>query len=428
MDGGRMAHLRDRQGRHRFAVSFTLSDQTGPVQRSNDFRGTAMKMRVTHLMLALIAAGAWGSTARPVPAPIAPVEEWIDQLGHPDAIRQLAARHKLQRHGEPALAKVQEAARNHPQALVRQRAADVAACIERGEICAIGTGAGYWFNRVAFTPDSRSAVVTGGAVILMDLLDGREVRRGLELQFARLGLALSPRGTHFATGHQNDRFVRIGEIETGKVTQVLQGHQAGVHAVAFAPDGGRLVSGSIDNSLRLWDLKTGKEIRKFAGINDQVRSVDFSSDGKRILSGHAGPKSDFLVRSWDADSGKELASFKGHTGEVNAVFFLPEDKTAVSAGQDGVAIVWDLDRGKKIRRMTHTGGIYGAARSADGKRLLTAGFGDQTVRLWELASGRELKSFPGHGGAALGVAFSPDGLFALSCDARATVRLWCLPR
>jgi hypothetical protein len=38
-----------------------------------------------------------------------------------------------------------------------------------------------------------------------------------------------------------------------------------------------------------------------------------------------------------------------------------------------------------------------------------------------------LKSFGEHGGAALGVAFSRDGRFALSSDARATIRLWRLP-
>jgi WD40 repeat protein len=379
-------------------------------------------------VLPLIAVGAWAPAARPVPAPTAPIDEWIDQLGHPDPARQRAARFKLQRHGEPALAKLRHAAKQHPQPLVRSRAAEVAECIGRGEIMAIGTGTGYWFNRIAFTPDSRCAVVTGGAVILMDLLEGKEVRRDLELQFARRGLALSPSGKQFATGHQGDRLVRIGDVATGKVTQTLAGHQNGVHAVAFSPDGNRLVSGGIDNSLRLWDLKAGKEIRKFPGITDQVCSVDFSGDGKRVLSGHGGPGSGFLVRLWDCDTGKEIAGYKVHSGDVMAVFFLPDGTTVVSASQDGSAVVWDVDRGKEIRRMKHEGGIHGAARSPDSKRLLTAGFGDKTVRLWELASGRELKSFVGHDGAALGVAFSPDGLFALSCDARATVRLWCLPR
>lgn len=369
----------------------------------------------------------FASSANAVPAPPPPIDEWIEKLGHPDAAQRTDAKLKLQRVGEPALAKVQKAAKEHPAQLLRTMAADVAACIQRGEILSIGTGSGYWFNRVAFTDDGRHALVTGGALIIMDLLEAKEVSRDLELQFARSGLSISSDGRQFATGHQGDLLVRIGEVKTGKVTQSLKGHTSGVAAVAFSPNGERLVSGSFDNSLRLWDLKTGKELKQFPGVTDHVRSVDYSADGKRILSGHYGPTTEFLMRLWDVESGKEISRFKAHKQDVTAVFFLPDGKSALSTGMDGVAIVWNLEDGKEIRRMTHTGGIFGAALSTDAKRLLTAGFGDQTVRLWDVASGKELKSFPNHGAAALGVAFSKDGRFALSTDARGTMRLWRLP-
>jgi WD40 repeat protein len=363
------------------------------------------------------------------PAPPPPIDEWIDKLGHADAAKRAEARRNLQRLGEPALAKVQAAADGHPVPAVRQAAAEVADCIRRGEILSVSTGPeGYWFNRVAFLSDGRHALVTGGAVISVDLIDGREVGRDLELQFARPGLAVSADGKRFATGHQNDAIVRVGDAATRRVTQTLHGHRAGVYAVAFSPRADRLVSGGLDGTLRLWDLDTGKELKQFPGIADQVHSVDYSADGRRILSGHFGPKSGFPARLWDVDGGRELATLKGHTREVTVVHFRPDGMTAVSAAMDGAAIVWDLGTGKEVRRMAHPGGIHGAALSPDGKRLLTAGFGDKTVRLWDLEAGRELKSFGGHGGAALGVAFSRDGRLALSTDARATVRLWRLPK
>jgi WD40 repeat protein len=366
--------------------------------------------------------------ARAVPAPAPPIDEWINQLSDANPMKRNEARLKLQRLGEPALDKVRKAAKEHASAAVRQLCGQIADCIERGEILSIGNGANYWFNRVAFTDDGRHALVTGGAVITMDLLDAKEVRRDLELQFARIGLAISRDGKQFATGHQRDNVIHIGEVKTSKVTLNLGGHKDGVHAVAFSPDGDRLVSGSLDGTLRLWDLKTGKEIKQFPGIKDQIRCVDYSADGKQILSGHLGPKSEFLVRLWDVDARKEVRSLKGHAKDVTAVFFRPDGKSAVSTSMDGMAIIWNLEDGKEIRRMTHEGGIYGAALSPDGMRLLTAGFGDQTVRLWDLESGKPLKSFGNHGAAALGVAFSPDGRLALSCDARATVRLWRLPK
>jgi WD40 repeat protein len=383
---------------------------------------------IVRVLLFVALIGAASLPAGAVPAPPPPVSEWIEQLGHTDAQKQKEARLMLQRLGEPALAKLQKAAKDHPQPSVRQAAAQVAACIQRGEILSVGTGVSYWFNRVAFVDDGRHALVTGGALITMDLIEGKEVGRDLELQFARLGLAISSDGKQFATGHQGDLTIRVGDIKSGKVTQTLVGHQGGVHAVAFSPKADRLVSGSLDGTLRLWDLTTGKELRQFAGVTDQIRSVDYSVDGKQILSGHFGPKSEFLVRLWDAYAGKEIRKLKGHEKDVTAVFFHPDGKTAVSTGMDGAAIVWKLENGEVIRRMTHTGGIYGAALSPDGKRLLTAGYGDKAVRLWLLETGALVKSFPDHGAAALGVAFSKDGNLALSCDARATIRLWRLPK
>lgn len=368
------------------------------------------------------------ATAKPVP--VEPVEDWIDQLDHRDAATRFEASRRLKLAGESVLPRVQKAAKEHVNPRVRQRAAEVAACIQRGEILTLGKGTPYWFNRVAFTPRGDHAVVTGGAVIVFDLRTGAEVRRSLELNFARLGLAMSDDGKHFVTGHQHDNVVRLGEVDTGKVIQAFQGHKAGtgINAVALAKSGTQIVSGGADGTLRLWDVKTGRELHQFPGIKDVVRSVDFSADAKRILSGHSGMPSDFLVRLWDADKAQEIRALKGHTRDVTAVFFLADGKSALSTGSDGAGIVWNLDTGKEIRRLNHAGGIYGAALSPDGKRALTAGFGDKTVRLWDIETARELAQFPNHGGAALGVAFSRDGLYALSCDARETVRLWRLPR
>ena len=78
--------------------------------------------------------------------------------------------------------------------------------------------------------------------------------------------------------------------------------------------------------------------------------------------------------------------------------------------------------------MAHDGGVYDAAVSPDGRRALSAGFGDRTVRLWDMKDGRELHRFEGHTTHVLGVAFSPDGRRALSSDAACTLRLWQLAR
>jgi WD40 repeat protein len=373
-------------------------------------------------------ARAGARAAEPAPAE---VSRLIDQLSHDDYRKREEASRRLAGIGEAALAALRQAAVGYPDAEVKARAAALVRQIDkdlRGELLDIvGTNPSYWLNRVAFTPDGKQAVATGGAVILYDLGTGREVNRTLELQYARCGLALTHDGRYFVTGHQHDRVARMGEVRTGKEVRTFEGHTDGVSAVALSPDGKRLVTGGNDKTLRLWDVKTGTELRRFPGVTDMVRSADFSPDGRRVVSGHDGPGSGYLVRLWDADAGKEVRSFAGHTRDVTAVLFTPDGRSILSAGMDGAVILWDVETGKEVRRLAHAGGVRGAAVSPDGRRALTAGFGDRAVRLWDLGTGRELRRLDGHTGGVLGVAFSPDGKRALSSDTQDTLRLWRLP-
>ena len=74
----------------------------------------------------------------------------------------------------------------------------------------------------------------------------------------------------------------------------LQGHSGGVRAVAFSPDGDRIVSGSSDNTLRLWDREGSPIGEPLQGHSDWVWAVAFSPDGDRIVSG----SSDNTLRLW----------------------------------------------------------------------------------------------------------------------------------
>jgi WD40 repeat protein len=373
--------------------------------------------------------------AVPRPGPAADddkeIARLIEQLGNDDVGKRQEAAKKLEALGEPALAALRRASEKHPDVDVRLRAGVVARAIEGerwGEVRHFGSGANYWLNRVAFTPDGKSCVATGGAVIVYDLESGKELRRSLERSFARNGLALSRDGRLFLTGHQDDLVVRVGEVETGKPVQAFVGHKGGVHGVALAPDGVLAVSGGEDRTLRVWEVKTGKEVRQCEDVRTRVRSAAWSADGRYVLTGHFGDGKAGRTCLWDPATGKALRDFVGHTGDVTAVAFVPGGDTVLSGSMDGTLRLWDRESGKELRRMVHKGGAYDVAVSPDGRRALSAGFGDKTVRVWNLADGKLLNAFEGHPGAVLGVAFAPDGRRALSCDSRCTLYLWRLPK
>ncbi len=71
----------------------------------------------------------------------------------------------------------------------------------------------------------------------------------------------------------------------------------------------------------------------------------------------------------------------------------------------------------------HTGAVYGAAFSPDGKYVLTSGV-DGTARLWDVQTGQELRRFAGYTDEERYVAFSPDGKHILTASQDSTARLW----
>jgi WD40 repeat protein len=118
----------------------------------------------------------------------------------------------------------------------------------------------------------------------------------------------------------------------------LRGHQGAVVAVAFSPDGSRIVTGSDDGTARLWDAATGRPVGEPLPHSGAVLAVAFSPGGETILTASR----DGAGRLWDAATCRMLGMPLLHQGPVRAAAFGPDGRTVLTAGEDRSAQLWPV--------------------------------------------------------------------------------------
>ncbi|KAI0743147.1 WD40 repeat-like protein [Daedaleopsis nitida] len=232
------------------------------------------------------------------------------------------------------------------------------------------------------------------------------------------------RDNRFLASGSNDKEIIIWTVDTGDEHMRLEPGVA-IHAVAYTPDGSKLIAGGYDGSLRIWDAQTYALLHTIPKHMAVVTFIIFSPDGRRMATG--GTESECCI--WDvaalgAGQGEPAAVLEGHKGMVCAAAFSADGRRIVTASDDGSSCVWSAESGDALVILhEHTGPVWAVAFAPDSKRV-ASGSSDSTVKVCDSYSGERVLSLEGHDSMINAVEFSPGGKFVASAASDNTVRLW----
>jgi WD40 repeat protein len=286
---------------------------------------------------------------------------------------------------------------------------------------------------VALSPDGNT-FATGSAVdaqggrrhlvTIYDAATGKPLRRGSADRGATLALgalAFSPDGKKLLWGDMDAR-VNLWDLETGMV-QTIKGHKSGGCVVALSPDGRRIASAFRDMTVKLWDVASGGELFTFSSSPNAPNSIAFSPGDGRYLAvgGEAG------VRLWDLSDPRNPreVELRGRTNSLCFMVSFSADGRQLAASSSNTVHVWDIESGEALATLKgHSNLVWGVA-FLDGGRLLASGSGDWTVRLWDVArASGERNLLTAHSSSVESLVFSPDGESLISGGSDALIRRW----
>lgn len=289
-------------------------------------------------------------------------------------------------------------------------------------------------SAIEFLPDGETLITASGdnTVGSWNIKTGKENREKiLKHPDAIVSMAVFENGAKAVTSCA-DGLVRIWDLETPRVIQMIQPEKGLINSVSISLDNKRLLTANVQQRvIQIWSLESGKELR-IPGKNGKLSSfLDFKSMGGMLWTAKFSPYHDSILtvggrdaRLWNGMTAKQIMTFHPH-GVVASAAFSPDGNWLVTGSWDNSAKIWNTKTGNAEKKLEqkHQGYVNTVRYSPDGTRILTAS-DDSTAKVWNAETGEVLLTLEHPDTHVKSAIFSPDGTqIATAADNKAVV-LW----
>ena len=249
-----------------------------------------------------------------------------------------------------------------------------------------------------------------GGIIIYDPDTGTKITQ-LEGPSDVEWLAWHPKGgTVLLVGSIADGTIWMYHVPQKTCMQVFCGHEAGVTAGAFSPDGKWALSASQDGSLRVWAPRTGlcKHSFKTGNAGLTCMAIGGGVDGQLILAG----AEDGLAHLCHLGTKKVITSLKHFEVPIEntqdemelpmsveaVAFSLSHPNWCATGGVDGVLKIWDLANDGHCRQQCPIADAGGITRIIwhPTVPLVFSSYSDGSIQLWDTRNGQLLTRLTGH--------------------------------
>lgn len=175
----------------------------------------------------------------------------------------------------------------------------------------------------------------------------------------------------------SDGNIAVWDLHNQTLVRQFQGHTDGASCIDISPDGTKLWTGGLDNTVRSWDLREGRQLQQH-DFTSQIFSLGYCPTGEWLAVGMESSNVEVLHHTKPDKYQLHL-----HESCVLSLKFAYCGKWFVSTGKDNLLNAWRTPYGASIFQSKESSSVLSCDISADDKFIVT-GSGDKKATLYEV--------------------------------------------